>query len=520
MVRPLLDVHEARLTIVEGVGNGRCVIRGEFGLVDDATSNGRIYSRSVWENNLKRLMPLIKARKVYGEMDHPADGQTKLSRVSHLITDLNIVGDLVIGEAEVLDTENGRNLKAIAKAGGSIGISSRGSGSTTPIENGKEMVDDDYILKTFDMVEDPAADTYLQGVMESKENKDAKTFEQLIKENPMAMEEFRKQVVESVIQDLSPLSEEKAVEEKELKEEIEDKKDEKKSIEVKHTIQQEGFDGSAVSRKLAKELMEAFVKVKSGDPKILDEAREEIRKIRAELEGRLEAYKSMEEAAKKYAKSISTIARKAVCLAAFEESLHGFMNDDCERIRGELAEGIVVSKSADEITDAVLKKVKELGIKSVDEVISGLREENKQLKAELDEAGKVLDDVEERMSKISEQHEEVDKELKVMKDRTNLEAYVESKVYKDTNGPTLRGKILAEAKTREDVDRMLSESREPNKLIEEVKKGNTGRRKQVMDEEFEKTNEPLTEADDDLTSIVGSDSMPLMQRLMGIGKKK
>jgi len=72
--KPLVDIHEAKLEIVtEGVGKGKCIIRGEFGLVDDATSNGRIYSRSVWENNIKRLMPLIKERKIYGEMDHPAE---------------------------------------------------------------------------------------------------------------------------------------------------------------------------------------------------------------------------------------------------------------------------------------------------------------------------------------------------------------------------------------------------------------------------------------------------------------
>jgi hypothetical protein len=85
-----------------------------------------------------------------------SDGRTSLKRVSHLITDLRLEGDVIIGTATILDTQEGRNLKAIFDGGGSVGVSSRGFGTTKPGSNGEEVVQDDYNLMTFDFVSDPA----------------------------------------------------------------------------------------------------------------------------------------------------------------------------------------------------------------------------------------------------------------------------------------------------------------------------------------------------------------------------
>lgn len=155
------QVHHSRLQLVEGEGKkkGRVYARGEFGHAANPTANGRLYGHSIWESNISRLQDNLKARRVLGELDHPTDGRTALQRASHVITGLKLDGDRVLGEAEILDTAKGRDLKAILAAGVPVGISSRGFGSTKPGRSGIEEVQDDYKLVTFDFVADPADPT-------------------------------------------------------------------------------------------------------------------------------------------------------------------------------------------------------------------------------------------------------------------------------------------------------------------------------------------------------------------------
>lgn len=164
------QVHHCKLELVEGQGEkkGRVYARGEFGHAAKPTANGRFYRHNIWESNISRLRPNLESRKVLGELDHPTDGRTALQRASHVITDLRLEGDQVMGEAEILDTAKGRDLKAILAAGVPVGISSRGFGSTKPNREGIEEVQDDYKLVTFDFVAEPADPTaYPEAVFES-----------------------------------------------------------------------------------------------------------------------------------------------------------------------------------------------------------------------------------------------------------------------------------------------------------------------------------------------------------------
>lgn len=140
------------------------VLRGKFAQADIPTSNGRIYSRKLWERELGKLRSKISEGKVYGELDHPDDGKTKLSRSAVILTGLDIdESGAVNGTLKIMDTARGRDLKAIKEAGGAIGISSRGYGSVKMNEEGKSVVQDDYMLMTFDPVADPAEESaYLQ----------------------------------------------------------------------------------------------------------------------------------------------------------------------------------------------------------------------------------------------------------------------------------------------------------------------------------------------------------------------
>jgi len=165
----LVDTISFRLGITESANGGKVVAQGRFALADVPTANGRVYKRALWVRELNRLKEAMAARRVFGEADHPADGRTKLTRVAHILTNLELTEDgEVIGTAEIIDTTGGKELKAIIAAGGSIGVSSRGYGSVSS-EGGNDVVEDDYQLDTFDFVVDPAqGSAYPEFSVESK----------------------------------------------------------------------------------------------------------------------------------------------------------------------------------------------------------------------------------------------------------------------------------------------------------------------------------------------------------------
>jgi hypothetical protein len=157
----LVDSLPIALQLVEdGTSGGRVIVRGEFARSGAATENKRVYPESLWEREIQRLSPAMQERKLYGELDHPNDGRTQLSRVSHVVTGMQLAdnGD-VMGEAEVLDTARGKDLKALLQAGCKVGVSSRGYGSTRTNDKGEEVVQEDYNLVTFDFVAEPADST-------------------------------------------------------------------------------------------------------------------------------------------------------------------------------------------------------------------------------------------------------------------------------------------------------------------------------------------------------------------------
>jgi len=74
--------------------------------------NGRIYKKSVVEPHVIEFNNRVsKIGAVYGEIGHPDVFDTSLSRASHVIKDLKICGDEVIGTIETLSTYHGKELR-------------------------------------------------------------------------------------------------------------------------------------------------------------------------------------------------------------------------------------------------------------------------------------------------------------------------------------------------------------------------------------------------------------------------
>lgn len=175
MPRILIEQSEPRqFEITESVnaqGKKRIIMEGEFGRVGVPTENGRVYPLSVTKKEIERLQPLVAKRAVWGEVEHPKDGRSSIERMSHVITSLELKesdgATVVWGKAELLDTPMGKLLAGAISAGIPIGVSSRGTGDTKPVD-GYEEVQSNFTLKTYDFVAEPAMKTAIpEAVSES-----------------------------------------------------------------------------------------------------------------------------------------------------------------------------------------------------------------------------------------------------------------------------------------------------------------------------------------------------------------
>jgi len=163
-------VVENLQVLTEGKTNPTMKIKGIFGRCNEKNNNGRVYPTAVLEGQLSKVQPMINERRLCGELDHPQNDTVKLSNASHLITKLEMKGDELIGEAELLNTPAGMTAKALVEGGVKIGISSRGMGTLSEDANGQKVVNEDFRLVTFDLVADPSTRGAFPGLSESTES--------------------------------------------------------------------------------------------------------------------------------------------------------------------------------------------------------------------------------------------------------------------------------------------------------------------------------------------------------------
>lgn len=184
-------------------------LEGRFQMADTENRNGRVYPEKLWEKifNDKDLVKSVDRGEMLGECDHPKDGETRLSRVAGKVTKLwrnpeNLKE--VLGRFAIFDNEAGRQLKAIHEGGGRLGVSSRGTGSVVRL-GGKDVVQEDFKLKTWDVVHGPSTPgAYPNEVTESTE-----TFnEGTIQESDMSkrLEELASRLKKLQERDISELS--------------------------------------------------------------------------------------------------------------------------------------------------------------------------------------------------------------------------------------------------------------------------------------------------------------------------
>ena len=128
------------------------VLEGVFGQIDQKNRNNRIYTEDEYVPQIEALQAKIKSSKLLGELDHPTQFDTSLKNVSHIVEELFYDKDTkeVRGKIRLLDTDAGRQAKALVDAGVPLQISSRAAGAVE--SNGKVKIKQ---LFTYDLVADP-----------------------------------------------------------------------------------------------------------------------------------------------------------------------------------------------------------------------------------------------------------------------------------------------------------------------------------------------------------------------------
>jgi hypothetical protein len=158
--------------IAEAAANGekKFIIDGVFMQAEQMNRNRRIYPKTVLEKAVRTYVTeYVNKGRAVGELNHPEGPAINLDKVSHRITELQWNGNDVVGKALILDTPMGKIVKGLLEGGCQLGVSSRGMG-TVANKNGQTLVNDDFVLSTVDIVQDPSAPSaFVNGIMEGVE---------------------------------------------------------------------------------------------------------------------------------------------------------------------------------------------------------------------------------------------------------------------------------------------------------------------------------------------------------------
>jgi len=154
----LVEVHSFRPILRESKERpGVFEVEGIMQRAGAKNQNGRVYDKRILMREVdKYITEFVKNGNAYGELDHPESAIVSLKNASHIIKDLWWKGDELMGRVELLNTPSGNIVKEIIKAGHTIGISSRGTGSVQQTNEGTLEVQPDFELVCWDFVSNPS----------------------------------------------------------------------------------------------------------------------------------------------------------------------------------------------------------------------------------------------------------------------------------------------------------------------------------------------------------------------------
>lgn len=149
----ILERSLSQITINEESKNsGEYVLEGIFSEIGVKNKNNRIYDESEFIPHIEELAKQVESKKILGELDHPKQFEISLKNVSHVIESIYYDKNTkqVKGKIRLLDTDAGKQAKALVDGGVPIHISSRAAGVVEG--NGHVKIKK---LFTYDLVADP-----------------------------------------------------------------------------------------------------------------------------------------------------------------------------------------------------------------------------------------------------------------------------------------------------------------------------------------------------------------------------
>ena len=174
-------------------------LSGVFMQAEVKNRNGRIYSLQEMTNAISNMNESIKAYGgVFGELDHPQSLTINMDRISHVITELRMHGNNVIGKAKLLDTPMGLIAKELSRSGVRYGVSSRGIGNVN--ESG---LVSGFVLHTIDLVATPSAqgaypDVMAESVIQNYKEGALITLAESMKQDKNAQKYFKSAVMDYI----------------------------------------------------------------------------------------------------------------------------------------------------------------------------------------------------------------------------------------------------------------------------------------------------------------------------------
>ncbi len=135
--------------------DGKIMLSGIIQRANTLNQNGRVYPSSILQREIMNYQKLIQENRAMGECDHPDTSVVELKNVSHIVREAKMQGDDVYGTIEILDTPSGKIIQSLIESGITLGISSRGVGSTQR-KGDTQVVQEDFQLICFDMVSEPS----------------------------------------------------------------------------------------------------------------------------------------------------------------------------------------------------------------------------------------------------------------------------------------------------------------------------------------------------------------------------
>ena len=161
------DFDKDKMLQERAKGDGKYLMRGILQKANTLNQNGRIYPLEILEREVRNYQKFIAENRALGELDHPDSSVVELKNASHIVREAYMEGDICYGTVEILDTPSGKILQSLIDTGVTLGISSRGVGSTRK-EGDNQVVQDDFQLICWDFVSEPST----PGAFMMKESKE------------------------------------------------------------------------------------------------------------------------------------------------------------------------------------------------------------------------------------------------------------------------------------------------------------------------------------------------------------